>query len=106
MKKIIFLFLFFTGISSCYSQIKITGFVHDENNKPLSDVYIYEKGTTKTIKSDKDGKFSVEVTKLVDNKYLIEFSIEGYYITQVSGTKDETILDVEIGRKDEKLKKQ
>lgn len=105
MKKILVLTLFISGFFSSYSQVKITGFVHDEKNKPLSEVHIYEKGTTKTVKSDKNGKFSVEVSKFIDNKYLIEFSIEGYYITQVSGTKDETILDVEITRKDEKLEK-
>lgn len=100
-------FLIFTLLIACYfinySQVNITGVVHDVNKKPISEVIIYEKGTTNTIKSDREGNFSIEISKLIDNKYLIEFSHQNYYITQVSGTKDEKVLDVEMVRHDENL---
>ncbi len=96
---IIFLFLLF-GINFGYSQI-VTGVIHDSSKKPLSGVIITEKDTSNNAVSDKDGKFAIAITNLVDNKFLFGLSIEGYNYTEVSGFAYEIKLDIEMIRIDE-----
>ncbi|GAA4769503.1 MULTISPECIES: carboxypeptidase-like regulatory domain-containing protein [Flavobacterium] len=102
MKKILFLVLLILGITNGYSQI-ITGIIHDSSKKPLSGVIITEKDVINNCVSDKDGKFSIAINNLVDNKYMLGISLDGYYYSEASGFGNETKLDIEMIRIGEDL---
>lgn len=60
MKKILFLFFVMFAATTAYAQdVAITGMVTDANNEPLTGVNVLVKGTTTSVVTDIDGKFSV-----------------------------------------------
>ena len=77
---IFLLFLFWVNLG--HSQI-INGIVHDSSKKPLSGVIITEKGTTNNAVSDKNGKYGIAITNLLDNKYVLAISQDGFYYTEL-----------------------
>jgi len=102
MKNLIVFLFFLLGINYGHSQI-VTGIIHDSSKKPLSGVIITEKSTSNNVVSDKNGKFTIAINNLVDNKYLLGISIEGYHYTEVSAFAYETKLQIEMIRIDETL---
>jgi len=57
------------------NMILIEGITEDENAKPVSDVIIVIKDNNVELartKTDKDGKFSVKVSKTFDESYFVE----------------------------------
>ena len=46
-----------------YGQMKISGTVQDENGKKLSGANIVLKGTNRGIVSNKEGKFTLEISE-------------------------------------------
>lgn len=97
---IFLLFLFWVNLG--HSQI-INGIVHDSSKKPLSGVIITEKGTTNNAVSDKNGKYGIAITNLLDNKYVLAISQDGFYYTELSGFGYETKANIVLIRKDENL---
>ncbi len=100
MKKLaIFSFLFLSVIG--YSQTLVSGVILNTTSQPLSGIVITEKGTTNNSVSDKDGRFTIAITNLVDNKYLLAISQDGYYYSELSGFGYETKPIIELIRTDE-----
>ncbi|HET7818107.1 MAG TPA: carboxypeptidase-like regulatory domain-containing protein, partial [Bacteroidia bacterium] len=80
MKKQILLALTcFTCLFS-YAQNKLTGKVYDENGKPLSGAFIFEKGSMNGTTSGTDGSYSISYK---DTASVIIFSYVGYIKNQV-----------------------
>jgi TonB-linked SusC/RagA family outer membrane protein len=67
-----------------YQQINVTGLVKDVNGNPLSGVNVIEKGTTKGVMTDVNGKFSISVASA---NSVLSFSFIGYATKEmVAGT--------------------
>lgn len=99
-KTIIFSFLFLC-VTVGYSQTLVSGVILNTTSEPLSDVIVTEKGTTNNSISDKNGRFTIAITNLVENKYLLAISHEGYYYSEISGFGYETKPNIELIRTDE-----
>ncbi len=67
-------------IDAAIPAILVTGTVLDENNQPLPAVNIIEKGTTNGTSTDKDGKFTINVT---DESVVLVVSFIGYLTEEV-----------------------
>ncbi|MEP3838756.1 MAG: DUF5686 family protein [Algibacter sp.] len=52
--------LFYLGLSSAYAQTKVSGFVFDEYNEPVSFANIVFKGSTEGTITNENGKFYLE----------------------------------------------
>lgn len=59
--KLLFTFFFF-GIISTFAQTKVSGYVFDENNQPVSFANVIFKGSTQGTITDENGKFYMEST--------------------------------------------
>jgi len=60
MKVNFLLVLFFFGITSAFSQTKVSGHVIDENNEPVSFANVIFKGSTEGTITNENGKFYLE----------------------------------------------
>ncbi len=81
MKKSILLsFIFLLGLSA-FAQNKLTGKVFDENGKPLSGAFIFEKGSMNGTTSGADGSYSIGYK---DTASVIVFSYVGYLKNQIT----------------------
>ncbi len=56
----LFIALFFLGIFSAYSQTKVSGYVFDNFNEPVSFANIIFKGSTRGTITDENGRFYLE----------------------------------------------
>ncbi len=56
----IFFALFFLGFFSSLAQTKVSGYVFDEDNLPISFANIIFKGSTQGTITDENGKFYLE----------------------------------------------
>lgn len=97
---IIFLF-FLLGINYGHSQTLVKGIILNTTSEPISGAVITEKETTNNTVSDKDGRFTIAITNLVENKYLLSISQEGYLYCELSGFGYETKPIIEMIRTDE-----
>ena len=78
-KQILLALICFTCLFS-YAQNKLTGKVYDENGKPLSGAFIFEKGSMNGTTSGTDGSYSISYK---DTASVIIFSYVGYIKNQV-----------------------
>lgn len=99
-KTIIFSFLFLC-VAVGYSQTLVSGVILNTTSQPISGAIITEKETLNNVVSDENGKFTIAITNLVDNKYLLAISHEGYYYSELSGFGYETKAIIELIRIDE-----
>ncbi|MFD2291934.1 DUF5686 family protein [Mariniflexile gromovii] len=76
--------LFFFGIISTFAQTKVSGYVFDENNQPISFANVLFKGSTQGTITDENGKFYLE-SSTTWNDLIISFL--GYETLNVSLTK-------------------
>ncbi|WP_298900299.1 DUF5686 and carboxypeptidase-like regulatory domain-containing protein [uncultured Psychroserpens sp.] len=58
-QKLLILFLFF-GITTAFSQTKVSGYVYDENNEPIAFANVLFKGSTEGTITNEDGRFYLE----------------------------------------------
>ena len=77
--RLMLLFVFFSIISYSLNAQKVTGFIKDENNKPIefANVVLTAENTDKIngALSSADGSFEI---KAATNKYKLTVSILGY----------------------------
>lgn len=87
-------------------QPTITGKVVDENNKPISDVNVYERNGTGNTRTDINGNFSLKVASLDNDLQFSHLSygketISVYAFNQTKVFKFlpqyETLDDVQVG---------
>ncbi|MEN3324704.1 DUF5686 family protein [Mariniflexile soesokkakense] len=81
--KLLFIFFFF-GIFSIFAQTKVSGYVFDENNLPVSFANVIFKGSTQGTITDENGKFYLEST---DTWNALIVSFLGYETLDVPLTK-------------------
>ena len=67
-------------IANCFSQNTLTGKVFDDNGKPLSGAFIFEKGSMNGTQSGADGSYSINYK---DTASIIIFSYVGYLKNQI-----------------------
>ena len=101
MKRLLFLVLLFCDLTNGYSQTLVSGVILNTTSQPLSGIIITEKGTSNNAVSDENGRFTIAITNLVGNKYLLAISHEGYYYSELSGFGYETKTIIELIRTDE-----
>ncbi|MFD0989213.1 DUF5686 family protein [Mariniflexile jejuense] len=75
---------FFFGIISVFAQTKVSGYVFDENNQPISFANIIFKGSTQGTITDENGKFYLES---IDTWSALTVSFLGYETLNVPLTK-------------------
>jgi len=75
MKNIFILVIAFTLSVSAFAQKTLKGKVFDENGKPLSGAFIFEKGSMNGTQSGADGSYSINYK---DTNSVIEFNYVGY----------------------------
>src|ERR1035437_2008737 len=80
MKNILILSIAFALCISAYAQKTLKGKVFDENGKPLSGAFIFEKGSMNGTQSGSDGSYSINYQ---DTNSIIEFNYVGYLKNQV-----------------------
>jgi len=80
----IFFALFFLGIFSSIAQTKVSGYVFDEDNQPVSFANVIFKGSTQGTITDENGKFYLEST---DTWLELTVSFIGYETIIVPLTK-------------------
>ncbi len=101
MKKILFLVFIFCGLTNGYSQTLVSGIILNTTSQPISGVIITEKETSNNAVSDENGRFTIAITNLVENKYLLSISHEGYCYSELSGFGYETKQIIELIKTDE-----
>ena len=80
MKKLFTLFFALTLSVFSFSQSTLTGKVFDDNGKPLSGAFIFEKGSMNGTQSGADGSYSINYK---DTASVIIFSYVGYLKNQI-----------------------
>ena len=60
MKMKLTIALFFLGICSAFAQTKVSGYVFDEYNEPVSFANVIFKGSTQGTITNENGKFYLE----------------------------------------------
>lgn len=75
---------FFFGIISTFAQTKVSGFVFDEYNQPVSFANVLFKGSTQGTITDENGKFYLES---VNNYTVLTVSFLGYETLDITLTK-------------------
>lgn len=80
MKKFYSLFIALILCGAAYSQNTLKGKVFDENGKPLSGAFIFEKGSMNGTTSGSDGSYSINYK---DTASVIIFSYVGYLKNQI-----------------------
>jgi hypothetical protein len=58
-KNLAYIFLFLTTF--CFAQTKVSGYVYDENNEPVSFANVLFKNSTTGTITDENGKFYMEI---------------------------------------------
>ncbi|MES2629983.1 MAG: carboxypeptidase-like regulatory domain-containing protein [Bacteroidota bacterium] len=76
------LILFFVSVSLQAQQVELSGFVRDNDNKPVSFANIQVDGTGNGTTSDDEGRYSLSLTK--NTKYLLILSRPGYNTEKLS----------------------
>ena len=92
MSKPTLLSLSIAALLSSHSALAgtVTGIVADENNQPLANVVIHYHGKKQSIRTDKNGKFSIDVDK--DGQ--LHFSKENYIDKRVAVTSKNQQLNI------------
>lgn len=81
MRKKLFLILFvFLGSLSIMAQKNVTGVVLDDSDYPMPGVTVLEKGTSKGVITDVDGKYSIEVA---GDDAVLQFSFVGMLTQEI-----------------------
>jgi iron complex outermembrane recepter protein len=81
MKKHLLFAIISIACISSFAQNKLTGKVFDENGKPLSGAFIFEKGSMNGTTSGNDGGYSINYK---DTASVIIFSYVGYAKHQIT----------------------
>ena len=76
--------IFFFGIISTFAQTKVSGYVFDEDNQPVSFANVLFKGSTQGTITDENGKFYLESS---DTWSALIISFLGYETLNVPLTK-------------------
>lgn len=83
MKIKLLLFLFFGSFNSYSQETFISGYVMDEEQKPIAYTNIVASNKKGGTFSDENGKFSLKLSDILDSD-IIEFSCLGYKTVQIS----------------------
>jgi len=92
MKRVVFIFILFVISTVVFAQSTkvITGTVTDTDQKPLSGVNVFVKGTTAGTTTNNEGKYSLELSS---EQSPITFSYLGY-VTKEETIEKRTVIDV------------
>ena len=85
--KICFLFLALILSSSIYAQ-SISGTIKDSNGVPVAEAFILDTKTNKTVLSDFDGKFIIEVAEQTE----IQINAYGFVTKLVKATNNMIVI--------------
>jgi len=100
LSRVLFLFTLFTIVSvNLFAQKTVTGTITGEDNKPVSNVSIKEKGTSGGAISDANGKYKID---LKNSKSILIFSAVGYASQEIA-VENKTVIDVSVVIKEQIL---
>ncbi len=93
LSRVLFLFTLFTIVSvNLFAQKTVTGNITGEDNKPVGNVSIKEKGTSGGAISDASGKYKID---LQNSKSILVFSLIGYASQEVS-VNNLSVMDITL----------
>ena len=84
MKLKLFFALFIIGLTSAFSQTKVSGYVYDVNDEPIPFANVVFKGSTEGTITNEDGRFYLESDETWD---ALMVSFVGYEVLEFPLTK-------------------